>query len=103
LGEIGRKTIQLTSLHQCKSISIAILMPKNESTLALRSRKVDMARLAALKPEWRVSMQALLYRAQSLGLIEKRKRHGYGVVLQWIEPNCENLPTWIFQPSSQES
>jgi Zn-dependent peptidase ImmA (M78 family) len=46
-------------------------MPKNEVMIALRSRKVDMARLAALKPEWRVSMQALLYRAQSLGLIEK--------------------------------
>jgi Zn-dependent peptidase ImmA (M78 family) len=32
-----------------------------------------MARLAALKPEWRVSMQAILYRAQSHGLIEKQK------------------------------
>ena len=31
------------------------------------------AQLAALKPEWRVSMQALLYRAQSLGLIEQQK------------------------------
>jgi Zn-dependent peptidase ImmA (M78 family) len=49
----------------------ALLMPKNEITIALRSRKIDMARLAALKPEWRVSMQALLYRAQSLALIEK--------------------------------
>jgi Zn-dependent peptidase ImmA (M78 family)/transcriptional regulator with XRE-family HTH domain len=49
----------------------ALLMPKVEITAALRVRKIDMAKLAALKPEWRVSMQAILYRAQSLGLIAK--------------------------------
>jgi Zn-dependent peptidase ImmA (M78 family) len=41
-------------------------------TIAL-SGKLDLRRLAALKPEWRVSMQALLYRAQSLGLIGKQQ------------------------------
>ncbi|WP_316230183.1 XRE family transcriptional regulator [Bradyrhizobium sp. SZCCHNR1051] len=56
---------------EANNFASALLMPKNEITLAFRSRKIDMARLAALKPEWRVSMQALLYRAQSLGLIEK--------------------------------
>jgi len=56
---------------EANNFASALLMPKNEITIALRSRKVDMARLAALKPEWRVSMQALLYRAQSLGLVEK--------------------------------
>jgi Zn-dependent peptidase ImmA (M78 family) len=56
---------------EVNNFASALLMPKNEITIALRSRRVDMARLAALKPEWRVSMQALLYRAQSLGLVEK--------------------------------
>jgi Zn-dependent peptidase ImmA (M78 family) len=48
-------------------------MPRAEITIATRGGKLDMARLAALKPEWRVSMQAILYRAQSLELIEKQK------------------------------
>jgi Zn-dependent peptidase ImmA (M78 family)/transcriptional regulator with XRE-family HTH domain len=56
---------------EANNFASAFLMPKSEITIALRSRKIDMARLAALKPEWRVSMQALLYRAQSLNLIEK--------------------------------
>ncbi len=56
---------------EANNFASALLMPKNEIVIAFRGRKIDMARLAALKPEWRVSMQALLYRAQSLGLIEK--------------------------------
>ncbi|MGY4572283.1 XRE family transcriptional regulator [Bradyrhizobium sp. USDA 3256] len=56
---------------EANNFASALLMPKNEITIAFRGRKIDMARLAALKPEWRVSMQALLYRAQSLGLVEK--------------------------------
>ena len=57
---------------EANDFASALLMPKNEITVALRG-KIDMRRLAALKPEWRVSMQALLYRAQSLDLIEKEK------------------------------
>jgi Zn-dependent peptidase ImmA (M78 family)/transcriptional regulator with XRE-family HTH domain len=57
---------------EANDFASALLMPKNEVTVALRG-KIDMRRLAALKPEWRVSMQALLYRAQSLDLIEKEK------------------------------
>jgi Zn-dependent peptidase ImmA (M78 family)/transcriptional regulator with XRE-family HTH domain len=56
---------------EANNFASALLLPKTEITIAFRGRKIDMARLAALKPEWRVSMQALLYRAQSLGLIEK--------------------------------
>jgi hypothetical protein len=32
-------------------------LPKNEITIALRGRRIDMATLASLKSEWRVSMQ----------------------------------------------
>jgi len=56
---------------EANNFASALLMPKAEITAALRVRKIDMPKLAALKPEWRVSMQAILYRAQSLGLIAK--------------------------------
>jgi Zn-dependent peptidase ImmA (M78 family)/transcriptional regulator with XRE-family HTH domain len=58
--------------QEANSFASALLMPKNDVTIALRS-KLSLPRLAALKKEWRVSMQALLYRAQSLGLIEKEQ------------------------------
>lgn len=57
---------------EANDFASALLLPEADVTIALRG-KLDLRRLAALKPEWRVSMQALLYRAQSLGLIEKEK------------------------------
>jgi Zn-dependent peptidase ImmA (M78 family)/transcriptional regulator with XRE-family HTH domain len=57
---------------EANEFASALLMPRNDVLVALRGR-LDLRRLAALKPEWRVSMQALLYRAQSLGLIEKQQ------------------------------
>jgi Zn-dependent peptidase ImmA (M78 family) len=62
-----------TMEKEANEFASALLMPKAEISNAFRVRRLDMARLAALKPEWRVSMQALLYRAQSLGLIEKER------------------------------
>jgi Zn-dependent peptidase ImmA (M78 family) len=53
---------------QADSFASALLMPVNEIRAAFSGR-IDLKRLAALKPEWKVSMQALLYRAQFLGLI----------------------------------
>lgn len=58
---------------EANNFASALLMPRSEIAIATRGGKLDMARLAALKPEWRVSMQAILYRAQSLGFIEKQK------------------------------
>jgi Zn-dependent peptidase ImmA (M78 family) len=55
---------------QANDFASALLMPAADIKGALSGR-LDLRRLAALKPEWRVSMQALLYRAQSLRLIEK--------------------------------
>jgi Zn-dependent peptidase ImmA (M78 family)/transcriptional regulator with XRE-family HTH domain len=62
-----------TMEKEANEFASALLMPKAEIAAAFRVRRLDMARLAALKPEWRVSMQALLYRAQSLGLIEQQR------------------------------
>ncbi|MGE0116626.1 MAG: ImmA/IrrE family metallo-endopeptidase [Dongiaceae bacterium] len=54
---------------EANEFASALLMPAVDIKPALMGR-IDLRRLAALKPEWRVSMQALLYRAQSLKLIE---------------------------------
>ena len=48
----------------------ALLIPANEIREALRGRKIRLEVLAALKPEWKVAMQALLMRVSALGLIE---------------------------------
>jgi Zn-dependent peptidase ImmA (M78 family) len=56
--------------REASDFASALLMPATEIRQALSGR-LDLRRLAALKPEWRVSMQALLFRAQSLRLIEK--------------------------------
>ena len=61
-----------TMEEEANEFASALLLPRTEASIALRG-KLDLRRLAALKPEWRVSMQALLYRAQTLGLIEKEK------------------------------
>jgi Zn-dependent peptidase ImmA (M78 family)/transcriptional regulator with XRE-family HTH domain len=49
-----------------------LLMPSNSIAPELMGR-VDVKRLAALKPRWRVSMQALAMRAANLGTITDRQ------------------------------
>ncbi|MBA3966663.1 MAG: ImmA/IrrE family metallo-endopeptidase [Nitrospirales bacterium] len=55
---------------QADFFASALLMPANDMHTTFFGR-IDLKRLASLKPEWKVSMQALLYRAQYLGLIGK--------------------------------
>lgn len=47
----------------------ALLMPADDIRPAFLGRRVDLATLASLKPEWRVSMQALLMRARGIGAV----------------------------------
>ncbi len=56
---------------QANEFASALLMPVRDIEEAMFA--LDLARLAALKPEWKVSMQALLYRAQSRGIIANSK------------------------------
>ncbi len=56
--------------REANAFASALLMPPEEIRISLSGR-IDMRRLAALKPEWKVSMQGILYRAQALNLIEK--------------------------------
>ncbi len=48
----------------------AFLMPQDDMRAAFEGRRITLELLAALKPEWRVAMQALLMRAKALGLID---------------------------------
>lgn len=54
---------------EANAFASAFLMPEREIRGAFRGRKVTLETLAALKPEWRVAIQALLMRASGLGLI----------------------------------
>ncbi len=47
----------------------ALLMPANDIKPYFLGRRIDLAFLAGLKPEWHVSMQALLYRGSELGIV----------------------------------
>jgi Zn-dependent peptidase ImmA (M78 family) len=51
----------------------AFLMPAADIRPSFAGRRVTLELLAALKPEWRVSMQALLRRAMTLGYVDQNQ------------------------------
>jgi Zn-dependent peptidase ImmA (M78 family) len=52
----------------------SLLMPAADIRTAFKSRsRITLELLAALKPEWKVSMQALLVRAKNLGYIDENQ------------------------------
>jgi Zn-dependent peptidase ImmA (M78 family)/transcriptional regulator with XRE-family HTH domain len=55
--------------EEANAFASALLMPEEDIRQYFSGRRVDLALLAAMKPEWRVSMQALLMRARSSGAI----------------------------------
>jgi Zn-dependent peptidase ImmA (M78 family)/DNA-binding XRE family transcriptional regulator len=54
---------------EANAFASALLMPEREMREALSGRRITLEVLAALKPEWRVAMQALLMRAKALGYL----------------------------------
>ena len=50
-----------------------LLMPAEQIRTEFSGRRITLATLAALKPVWSVSMQALLVRATNLGLIDQSR------------------------------
>lgn len=54
---------------EANTFAAAFLMPKNDVRKAFIGKRVDLRTLAGLKPEWRVAMQSLLYRAHQLGYV----------------------------------
>jgi Zn-dependent peptidase ImmA (M78 family) len=58
-----------TMEDEANTFAGGLLMPANEIRSHFVGRKVDLALLASLKPEWKVAMQSLLMRARSLGFV----------------------------------
>jgi Zn-dependent peptidase ImmA (M78 family) len=54
---------------EANEFASALLMPAADIRSSFRGRRVTLQLLAALKPEWKVAMQALLMRAASLNCI----------------------------------
>jgi Zn-dependent peptidase ImmA (M78 family)/transcriptional regulator with XRE-family HTH domain len=59
--------------NEANVFAAAFLMPSKDIAQAFVGRKIDLRVLAGLKPEWRVAMQSILYRAQELGYVSDRQ------------------------------
>jgi Zn-dependent peptidase ImmA (M78 family) len=57
--------------QEAHSFAAALLMPAKDIRSYLRGKKIDLATLAALKPEWRVSMAGLLMAAHRAGAVDE--------------------------------
>ncbi len=69
------KVLRLDDSHEANVFAAEFLMPKADIVQDLNS-KIDVEELALLKNKWLVSMQAILYRAEDLGVItENHKRY----------------------------
>ena len=56
--------------REANEFAVALLMPAVDIRPYFVGRRVELSMLASLKPEWRVSMAALLMRAHKLGYIQ---------------------------------
>jgi Zn-dependent peptidase ImmA (M78 family)/transcriptional regulator with XRE-family HTH domain len=59
--------------EEANAFASALLMPEADIRQYFTTRRVDLALLAAMKPEWKVSMQAILMRAKSIGAITENQ------------------------------
>jgi Zn-dependent peptidase ImmA (M78 family)/transcriptional regulator with XRE-family HTH domain len=59
-----------TMEDEANEFASCLLMPTSEIGAAFKGRRITLQLLAALKPEWKVAMQALLMRAKALGYID---------------------------------
>jgi Zn-dependent peptidase ImmA (M78 family) len=59
--------------HQANTFASSLLMPPTDIESYFSARRLDLKRLAELKPEWKVSMQALLYWAEQLGYVTENQ------------------------------
>lgn len=59
--------------QEANEFASALLMPAADIRPYFKGRKIDLALLASLKPEWRAAMQALLMRASALECLTKNQ------------------------------
>jgi Zn-dependent peptidase ImmA (M78 family)/transcriptional regulator with XRE-family HTH domain len=62
--------------QEANAFAVALLMPASDIRPYFVGRRIDLATLASLKPEWRVSMAALLMRAHKLEFL-RDNQHTY--------------------------
>ncbi|MGH7040372.1 MAG: ImmA/IrrE family metallo-endopeptidase [Stellaceae bacterium] len=55
--------------QEANEFAVALLMPVSDIRPYFMVRRIDLATLASLKPEWRVSMASLLVRSHSLQIL----------------------------------
>jgi Zn-dependent peptidase ImmA (M78 family)/transcriptional regulator with XRE-family HTH domain len=71
--ELGHLVMhQLPSFHmeqEANAFASAFLAPATDIRPYFSRRRIDLAQLANLKPEWRMAMAALLYRAKQLDFV----------------------------------
>lgn len=60
--------------EEANAFASALLLPTSDIRPYFTGRRVDLALLAALKPEWRVSMGALLMAAAKLGFLNNSQK-----------------------------
>ena len=58
---------------EANAFASALLMPAADIRPLLQLRRIDLPLLASLKQEWRMSMQSLIMRAKSLGLLTRNQ------------------------------
>ena len=58
---------------EANEFASALLKPAGDIRPYFAGRRIDLALLASLKPEWRVAMQALLMRASGLSLLTSQQ------------------------------
>ncbi|MDH5753445.1 MAG: ImmA/IrrE family metallo-endopeptidase, partial [Deltaproteobacteria bacterium] len=70
LGHLVMHRFPTTDMEtEANTFASSLLMPRANIRKYFEGKKVDLRLLAGLKPEWRVSMQGLLHRAQDLGVV----------------------------------
>lgn len=71
---------------EANEFAAALLMPEADIRPYFIGRRIDLAYLGSLKPEWRVAMQALLMRARDLGFLPKNREQ-----YLWKQINARRL------------
>lgn len=75
-----------TMEQEANKFAGALLMPADDIAPYFVGRRIDLALLAAFKPEWKVAMQALLMRASSLGYLTPNQQR-----YLWKQINARRL------------
>jgi Zn-dependent peptidase ImmA (M78 family)/transcriptional regulator with XRE-family HTH domain len=71
---------------EANSFAGALLMPAADIGNHFRNRRIDLKLLASLKPEWRVAMQSILFRAKELGYTDPNQER-----YLWAQFNAKKI------------